>query len=151
MRTYCLAELGVLRTMLSANDKDNKPEQVALMTKKASRKIWVMRRVKMKMKNVGLDGKNYLRFFFWRLRGMYTLRQHQLFGGAVCLSRHGHIFTKLDNPHVKVGNVEKECKDPVCRTRIWAIGYGLFGPFMICICVNSLNSTYLILIHTKSY
>ena len=64
------------------NDKDNKPVrsslkllgimvqedlrwgQVALMTKRASRKIWVMRRVKMKMKNVGLDGKNYLRFFF---------------------------------------------------------------------------------------
>ena len=60
-------------------------------------------------------------------------------------------FTRLDNPHVKVGNVEKEWKDPVCRTRIWAIEYGLFGPFMICICVNSLNSTYLIVIHTKSY
>ena len=63
------------------NDEDNRPVQsslkllgimvqedlrwgqVALMTKKASRKIWVMRRVKMKMKNVGLDGKNYLRFF----------------------------------------------------------------------------------------
>ena len=66
-------------------------------------------------------------------------------------SRHGHIFTKLDNPHEKIGNVEKEWREPVCRTRIWTIGYGLFGPFMICICVNSLNSTYLIVIHTKSY
>ena len=31
---------------------------------KASRKIWVMRRVKMKMKNVGLDGKTISGLFF---------------------------------------------------------------------------------------
>ena len=62
-----------------ANDKDNRQvrsslkllgiivqedlrwgEQVALMTKKASRKIWVMRR----MKNLGLDGKKTISGFF---------------------------------------------------------------------------------------
>ena len=35
-------------------------EQVALMTKNASRKIWVMRR----MKNLGLDGKKTISGFF---------------------------------------------------------------------------------------
>ena len=105
-------------------------EQVALLTKRASGKIWVMRR----LKNLGLDGKKTISGFFLRLRGDQTLRW------SSCLRKHIK----------KIGNVEKEWRELVCRTRIWTIGYGLFGPFMICICVNSLSSTYPILIHTKS-
>ena len=52
-------------------------EQVALLTKRASGKIWVMRR----LKNLGLDGKKHLRFFF-KAEGRLDLEVVQLFEEA---------------------------------------------------------------------
>ena len=173
-----------------ANDKDNRQvrsslkllgiivqedlrwgEQVALMTKKASRKIWVMRR----MKNLGLDEKTISGF--WKAEGRVHLEAASVVWGSsltvhqaqhlqrvehravaafsekmedpkiscqrlelepldvrrqklalkfakrtIKKSRHGHIFTKLDNPHEKRGNVKREWREPVCRTRchLWS-------------------------------
>ena len=141
-------------------------EQVALLTKRASRKIWVMRR----MKNLGLDEKTISGF--WKAEGRVHLEAASVVWGSgltahqaqhlqrvehravaafsekmedpkiscqrlglepldvrrqklalkfakrtIKKSRHGHIFTKLDNPHEKRGNVKKEWREPVCRTR----------------------------------
>ena len=51
-------------------------EQVALMTKKASRKIWVMRR----MKNLGLDEKTISGF--WKAEGRVHLEAASVVWGS---------------------------------------------------------------------
>ena len=53
-------------------------EQVALLTKRASGKIWVMRR----LKNLGLDGKKTISGFFFKAEGRLDLEVVQLFEGA---------------------------------------------------------------------